>query len=121
MAIHEGNGPVPQDAYVILRGITLKDGRRITFVTTDKVFDEHVGHEPENPEEMRATDQRSASLEQDSWQPRLAMEGDITLDKKTRERTECANATSSSEAWGWLFCKKGPSRPDKFDQFRHES
>ena len=34
--------------------------------------------------------QRSASLEQDAQQPRLAMEADITKDAKTRKRTEGA-------------------------------
>ena len=42
--------------------------------------------------EMRATEQRSASLEQDVRQPRLAMEADITTDIKTRKRTEGATA-----------------------------
>ena len=41
---------------------------------------------------MRATYQRSASLEQDDRQPRLAMEADVTADKKTRKRTEGAAA-----------------------------
>ena len=42
--------------------------------------------------EMRATEQRSASLEQDARQPRLAIEVDVTADKKTRELTEGAAA-----------------------------
>ena len=37
---------------------------------------------------MRATEQRSVSLEQDARQPRLAMEADVTADKKTCEHTE---------------------------------
>ena len=39
---------------------------------------------------MRATEQRSANLEQDVRQPRLAMEADVAADKKTRERTKGA-------------------------------
>ena len=43
---------------------------------------------------MRATEQCLAGLEQDAWQPRLAMEadvpGNVPADKKTRERTEGA-------------------------------
>ena len=41
-------------------------------------------------ENLRATDQRVASLEQDARQPRLAMEADVQADKKTRERAEGA-------------------------------
>ena len=40
--------------------------------------------------EMRATDQRLVSLEQDARQPHLAMEADVSADTKTRERTEDA-------------------------------
>ena len=40
-------------------------------------------------EEMGATE-RSASLEQDTWQPRLSMEADMPSDTKTRERTKGA-------------------------------
>ena len=43
-------------------------------------------------EEMRATEQRSASLEQDARQPRLAMKADVTIYTKTRKRTEGAAA-----------------------------
>ena len=39
-------------------------------------------------EEVRAKEQRSASLEQDYRQPRLAMETDVPSDTKTRARTE---------------------------------
>ena len=41
-------------------------------------------------EELRAMDQRTARLEQDARQPRLAMETDGQADTKTRERTEGA-------------------------------
>ena len=41
---------------------------------------------------MRATEQRSANLEQDAWQPRLAMEADVTADNKTHKHTEGAAA-----------------------------
>ena len=39
-------------------------------------------------EKTRGTRQRSASLEQDSRQPHLAMEADATSDAKTRNRME---------------------------------
>ena len=76
----------------MLRGITLEDLRRIISKATDKVFDKHFGLKPENPGEIKATEQRSASLEQDAQEPRLAMEADVTADKKHRERTEGAAA-----------------------------
>ena len=41
---------------------------------------------------MRRADQRTASLEQNARQPRLAMEADVTIDAKTRKRTEGAAA-----------------------------
>ena len=46
--------------------------------------------------EMTRIDQRLASLEQDSRQPRVAMEADVKIDKKTREHTEgAAKATQA--------------------------
>ena len=42
--------------------------------------------------DLRRINQRLASLEQDAWQRRLAMEADVTADKKTRERAEGAAA-----------------------------
>ena len=39
-------------------------------------------------DEIRETKQRLAGLEQDVWQPYLAMEEDAPSDTKTRERTE---------------------------------
>ena len=43
-------------------------------------------------EEMKATEQRSPSLEQNARQPRLAMEAGVTIYTKTRKRTEGAAA-----------------------------
>ena len=48
-------------------------------------------------EEMRATDQRLASLEQDAQWPCLAMGADVQADQKTRERTE-GTATTAVQA-----------------------
>ena len=36
-----------------------------------------------------------SKLEQDAWQPRLAMDEDVPTDKKTRERTEGRYCCSS--------------------------
>ena len=44
-------------------------------------------------ENMRTANQRLASLQQDARQPRLAMEADVTADKKTHKHTESAAAT----------------------------
>ena len=70
-AVPEGNGLIHEYAYVMLREITLEDLRRIMSESTDKVFDKHFGLKPENPGEIKATEQRSASLEQDAREPRL--------------------------------------------------
>ena len=58
----------------------------------NKFFDQLNEKLNEFIEEMRSTEHRSASLEQDARQPGLAMEADVTADKKTRERKEGAAA-----------------------------
>ena len=58
----------------------------------DEVCDEYGLKYTEKPKEIRVTEQRSASFEQDARQPCLTMEADATADKKTRERTEGATA-----------------------------
>ena len=84
--VPEGNGPIPQDAYVMLGGIKLKELRRIMSEALDKAFDK--------PAEMiERANRRLASLKRDARQPRLATELDGTTDKKIRERTEGAAAT----------------------------
>ena len=55
-------------------------------------FDQQDEKFEELTEKMRATKQRSASLEQDARQPRLAKEADVMADKKTRKRMEDATA-----------------------------
>ena len=67
----EGNGPVPQDTYVLLGGITL--------------------------EEIRRTRQRSASLEQGARQPCRAIEADVISGKKTRKRAKDAAANQAKD------------------------
>ena len=64
-AVPEGNGPVPQDAYVILGGITPEGLRRTVSEALDKAFDEPT-------ENTRMANQRLTGLEQKAWQPRLA-------------------------------------------------
>ena len=85
-AVSEGNGPVPPQKEFGSGPPTLADIYRMIeelFDTSDRKVDELAG-------ERRVTDQRSASLEQDARQPRLAMEADGSADAKTRERTEFA-------------------------------
>ena len=65
-AVPEGNDSIPQDAYVMLGGVTLEGLRRKMSEAVDKAFNKHFGNKPEIPEEMRANRQRSASLEQDA-------------------------------------------------------
>ena len=58
----------------------------------DKAFDKCSGQKPENPEEMRATDQRLAGLEQEARQLCLATGADVPTDTEIRKRTEGAAA-----------------------------
>ena len=80
-AVPEGNGPILQDAYVLLGGTTLEDLRRIISDALDKTFDKPT-------ENMRRTNQRLAGLEQEARQPRLATEADVLTDTNTRKRME---------------------------------
>ena len=86
-AVPEGNGPTPQDAYVM---ITWEELRRVLSRTWGGAFEECK-------EDLRRMDQRLASLEQNARQPRLAMEADVPGDKKTRERTEGAATAVQAE------------------------
>ena len=74
--------------------------RRAMSEALDKAFDKPFGQTPENPEEMNTTNQRSASLEQDGRQPRLAMEADVIADKKTRKRMEGATTADRAKHIG---------------------
>ena len=60
--------------------------------------------------EMRATDQRLASLEQDARQPRLAMEADGPAGEKTRGRTE--GAAKADQAMHGDSCSANRVDPD---------
>ena len=56
----------------------------------EELFDKSDRKLDELTENLRATDQSVASLEQDARQSRLAMEADVPADTKPRERTEGA-------------------------------
>ena len=115
MTVPEGNDPIPQVAYVMPGGPTLEDFQRVMLEVWDEVREENGFKKPEKSKEMRAMDQRLASLEQDARQPCLAMEADGPADAKTRERTEGA-ATAVQPMRGDSF-EPGRSRPEKFCQF----
>ena len=66
---------------MLLGKITLEEIRQNMSEALDKAFDEPT-------EKTRGTRQRSAGLEQDARQPRLAMEVGVTSNKKTRTRIE---------------------------------
>ena len=101
-AVPEGNGPVPHhdevgpdqptmvDLYRMIkerfdRSDSNMDKMTSLFGRSDRKLDELT-------EKMRATRQRLAGLEQDTRQPRLAMEADVPTDTKTCKRTENAAA-----------------------------
>ena len=94
-AVPEGNGPVPQQEKSGSGEPLLADVYRLFEESFDrrlKIRRSRFGQQEkklnESTEEMRAIEQRSASLEQDARQPRLAMEVDVPLYTTTRERTE---------------------------------
>ena len=100
-AVPEGNGPAPQQEDFGPDQATLTDVYRSFEENLDRQlksieirFDQHDEKFDELMKKTRATEQYSASLEQDARQPRLAMEADSIADKKTRKRTEGAAAAA---------------------------
>ena len=82
-----------------------------------EVYDEYELKKAENLKEMRATKQRSSSLEQDARQPRLAMEAPVTADKKTHERTEgtaTAIQARHEDSCSAKRVQSGPTRSTSF-------
>ena len=67
--------------------------------------------------DIRATEQRSASLEQDARQPRLTMEADGTADKKTRKRTEGATAAVQAKHGDSSSAKRVQADPTSSTRF----
>ena len=85
-AVLESNGPVPQQGKFGSGEPALADVYRMfkeRFNRWDRTLEKLSG-------EMRVTSQRVSSLEQDAWQPRLAIQADGQANTKTRERTEGA-------------------------------
>ena len=61
-------------------------------------LDQQVKKLNEMAEEMKSKDKREVSMEENARRPRLAMEADGQANTKTRERTEGAAKSTSSEA-----------------------
>ena len=107
-AVSEGKESIP--LYVLPGGISLENLRRIMWEAWDEVCEKNRLKKPEENEEMRATDQREAGLEQDARQPRLAMEADGPANTKSRERTE--GAATAVQAMHGDSCSADRVDPD---------
>ena len=94
-AVPKGNGPAPQQEEFMRDKPKLADVHRLFEEILDSQlnpmkshFDQQDGILDELMQKTRETRHRSASLEKGAWQSGLAMEADVTSDKKTRNRTE---------------------------------
>ena len=83
-ALPEGNGPVPQPELGADQP-TLADIYRLCGERLDTQLNRIKSHLDELSEKMIKTRQRSASLEQDAQQSRLATESDVPTDTKIRK------------------------------------
>ena len=79
-------------------------------VENDKTFGEFK-------EDLRRITRRLASLEHDARQPRLAREADVTVDKKTRERTESAAAAVQTKRGDSCYAKRVQAGPTSSTSF----
>ena len=91
-AVPGGNGPVPQkEEQSGPDQPTLAD----VFRFFEESFDRKLKIMDELADELRATKQRLAGMEQVARQPRLAMEADVPSDTKSRKRMEDAVAVQA--------------------------
>ena len=104
-AVPEGNDPVPHDE-VGPDQLTMADLYRMT----EELFDQSHRKLDELTEEMRGARPRLADLEQDTRQPRLAIEVNGPTDTKTRKRTE--NAAADQELKHEDSCSANQADPD---------
>ena len=109
-AVPEGNGPIPQDAYVMLGGIASKELRQVMPETMGEALEEIT-------ENMRRGNHHLASLEQDARQLRLATEADVTADKKTRERMEGAAVAVQAKRWDSCYANRVQAGPTSSTSF----
>ena len=98
-AVPEVSGLVPHQEEFGPEQPTLADLYRTVEERFDgqlKIMESHFDQQGENLNELmektRELRRRLAILEQDAWQPRLAVETDMESDKKIRKRTEGAAA-----------------------------
>ena len=91
-AIPEGIGLVPQQEEFVSDQPALADVYRLFEESFDRWLKVMKSRFGQQETKLRATERRSASLEQDARQPRLAMEADVPSDTKTCQRTEGAAA-----------------------------
>ena len=105
----EGTGPVSQDAYVMLGGITMGKSRRIMSEALDKAFDKHL-------DKSEKTDQRLVGLQHGAQQPRLDMEADVKSDTKTRKRAKdaAADRTKHGDSCSAKKIQAGPTSSTHF-------
>ena len=88
-AVPEGNSPVPQQEEFGSGEPTVADVYRLFeegLRKMDSYFDRWNRKLDEILDEMRVMGPHVTSLEQDAWQPRLAMKADGPANTKTRER-----------------------------------
>ena len=123
-ALPEVNVPVPQQEEFGPDQPTLADVYRFFEESFDRQlkirksrFDQQDEKLNESMEEMRATEHSSASLEQDVRQPHLAMQADVTADKKTRERTEGAAAAVQAKYGDSCSAKRIQAGPTSSTSF----
>ena len=120
-AVPEGNGPVLQqeefgsgeptlaDVYRLFEERFDKQQKRMDsfFAGMDSCFDRWNRKLDEISDETRVMDQHVTSLKHGARQPRLAMEIDGPANTNTHEAHGGRRFSSTSDAWGWLFCSPG--------------
>ena len=119
----EGNSPVPHQDEFGPEKSRLADVFRLFEERVDRELkvmescsDQQNEKSDELAEKMIETGQRSASLEQDARQPRLATEADVTSDKKTRKHTESAAVDQAMNGDG-CFAKRVQAGPTSSTSF----
>ena len=117
-AVPEGNGPVPQKEELGSGQLTLGDIYRLCEERLDRQLkkmdsffdrmDDPLNKKyDEISEEMRKIDQHVTRLEHGARQPRLAMEADGPADTTKSRAHGGRHNSSTSNAWGLLFCTPG--------------
>ena len=120
-AVPEGNGPILHNKSG-LGGLTTEELRRVFAEKLDIFFDRrttYFDHDRfEDTEEKSKTNQRLTGLRHEARQSRLATEANIEPDTETRKRRE---NVAADQVMNGDISSKGRSRPDEFNQVRHDS